>query len=110
MPCAGDPHAPFLWAVRAGQCRAPPDASRSWPIVYESADDSFLPGRSSRHRSAIGRPCSRRLKTRRSEEHTSELQSLMRIWNAVFCLNKKHKNKLKCTKQVKHEAIHTTLI
>src|SRR3546814_7517856 len=30
----------------------------------------------------------------RSEEHTSELQSLMRISYAVFCLNKKH-NKLK---------------
>src|SRR3546814_1650927 len=28
---------------------------------------------------------------RRSEEHTSELQSLMRISYAVFCLNKKHK-------------------
>src|SRR3546814_9288294 len=25
----------------------------------------------------------------RSEEHTSELQSLMRIWYAVFCLKKK---------------------
>src|SRR3546814_8994985 len=25
----------------------------------------------------------------RSDEHTSELQSLMRIWYAVFCLNKK---------------------
>src|SRR3546814_10069873 len=29
--------------------------------------------------------------TRRSEEHTSELQSLMRISYAVFCLKKKHK-------------------
>src|SRR3546814_10832825 len=28
----------------------------------------------------------------RSEEHTSELQSLMRISYAVFCLNKKNKN------------------
>src|SRR3546814_3078892 len=28
---------------------------------------------------------------RRSEEHTSELQSLMRISYAVFCLKKKHK-------------------
>src|SRR3546814_7342806 len=27
----------------------------------------------------------------RSEEHTSELQSLMRISYAVFCLKKKHK-------------------
>src|SRR3546814_7939413 len=29
----------------------------------------------------------------RSVEHTSELQSLMRISYAVFCLKKKHKNK-----------------
>src|SRR3546814_7660182 len=29
----------------------------------------------------------------RSEEHTSELQSLMRISYAVFCLTKKTKNK-----------------
>src|SRR3546814_4908795 len=29
------------------------------------------------------------VKTGRSEEHTSELQSLMRISYAVFCLNKK---------------------
>src|SRR3546814_7450127 len=34
--------------------------------------------------------------TIRSEEHTSELQSLMRISYAVFCLNKK-KTKLKNT-------------
>src|SRR3546814_10608798 len=32
-------------------------------------------------------------KPARSEEHTSELQSLMRISNAVFCLKKKNKNK-----------------
>src|SRR3546814_8387879 len=31
----------------------------------------------------------------RSEEHTSELQSLMRISYAVFCLNKKTKTKKK---------------
>src|SRR3546814_4068521 len=37
------------------------------------------------------RGCSnlRNLGGRRSEEHTSELQSLMRIWYAVFCLKKK---------------------
>src|SRR3546814_6502010 len=34
----------------------------------------------------------------RSEEHTSELQSLMRISYAVFCLKKK----IKLTKQHKH--------
>src|SRR3546814_1521441 len=31
----------------------------------------------------------------RSEEHTSELQSLMRISYAVFCLKKNHKNQHK---------------
>src|SRR3546814_9625796 len=33
----------------------------------------------------------------RSEEHTSELQSLMRISYAVFCLNKKKTNKTQHT-------------
>src|SRR3546814_2581378 len=35
------------------------------------------------------RPTRRFSRTRRSEEHTSELQSLMRISYAVFCLKKK---------------------
>src|SRR3546814_2027517 len=35
----------------------------------------------------------------RSEEHTSELQSLMRISYAVFCLKKKKKNKNKTIKR-----------
>src|SRR3546814_4524901 len=44
----------------------------------------------------------------RSEEHTSELQSLMRISYAVFCLKKKkqhntHKQESKLTKNQKHE-------
>src|SRR3546814_1276561 len=38
------------------------------------------------------RPSGVRLR-RRSEEHTSALQSLMRISYAVFCLKKKKKNK-----------------
>src|SRR3546814_10863040 len=36
----------------------------------------------------------RKLCTLRSEEHTSELQSLMRISYAVFCLKKKKTNKI----------------
>src|SRR3546814_8580382 len=39
---------------------------------------------------------------RRSEEHTSELQSLMRISYAVFCLKKKNKN-AKHTATIKHK-------
>src|SRR3546814_9681798 len=39
----------------------------------------------------------RRQVPRRSEEHTSELQSLMRISYAVFCLKKKNKSKKSIT-------------
>src|SRR3546814_2780692 len=38
----------------------------------------------------------------RSEEHTSELQSLMRISYAVFCLKKKTKNKYTTKKTQTH--------
>src|SRR3546814_9101917 len=43
-------------------------------------------------------------KQRRSEEHTSELQSLMRISYAVFCLKKK----IKLTKYNKHVTSYIT--
>src|SRR3546814_10323038 len=43
-----------------------------------------------------------RAERRRSEEHTSELQSLMRISYAVFCLKKK--------KQEEHHTTHTIRI
>src|SRR3546814_4676229 len=38
----------------------------------------------------------------RSEEHTSELQSLMRISYAVFCLKKKTKKKKNTTTYITH--------
>src|SRR3546814_2943690 len=38
---------------------------------------------------------------RRSEEHTSELQSLMRISYAVFCLKKKKKTRKNKKKRIK---------
>src|SRR3546814_2928113 len=45
--------------------------------------------------------------TLRSEEHTSELQSLMRISYAVFCLNKKNKQIHQNTQQQLSIYIHT---
>src|SRR3546814_9507892 len=45
----------------------------------------------------------RRRDTFRSEEHTSELQSLMRISYAVFCLKKKKKDKTKKQKQTQNK-------
>src|SRR3546814_4083934 len=68
-------------------------------------DDRCLPGREGRQEGRCGREdrSSRRYHglqrrgclapgNRRSEEHTSELQSLLRISYAVFCLKKNKKN------------------
>src|SRR3546814_3608602 len=41
--------------------------------------------------------------TERSEEHTSELQSLMRISYAVFCLKKKTRRQCSHKKKTKHK-------
>src|SRR3546814_6814962 len=49
--------------------------------------------------------------TDRSEEHTSELQSLMRISYAVFCLKKKKytNNIRQCTHLQQHSTKHNTI-
>src|SRR3546814_8974613 len=72
---------------------------RSWvrknSIASLLAPAPFLPEiRSSPRARASVHIAMRRLMTR-SEEHTSELQSLMRISYAVFCLKKKKKHKRK---------------
>src|SRR3546814_9021950 len=50
-------------------------------------------GLSSGRKLAIGAAGGRARQRPRSEEHTSELQSLMRISYAVFCLKKKKKTR-----------------
>src|SRR3546814_5255742 len=60
-----------------------------------SASDSFFSGKSRQ-----------RVARQRSEEHTSELQSLMRISYAVFCLKKK-KNTYK-RKERERQRRHTS--
>src|SRR3546814_3710104 len=50
----------------------------------------LLLGGAAQHRALVGR----QVMDGRSEEHTSELQSLMRISYAVFCLKKKKKKQL----------------
>src|SRR3546814_4078237 len=62
--------------------------------VREGGSDQVHRGWLCRPRRGIDHP-------RRSEEHTSELQSLMRISYAVFCLKKKKKTK---TTQITQEA------
>src|SRR3546814_5128031 len=60
------------------------------PICADGHPCCQVPARSPQRRSRPrGSPCARATAARRSEEHTSELQSLMRISYAVFCLKKK---------------------
>src|SRR3546814_2557438 len=63
---------------------APPPATQRRPTAksHKGASGKRRSERPRRH--AFGRA------SRRSEEHTSELQSLMRISYAVFCLKKKN--------------------
>src|SRR3546814_10033900 len=56
-------------------------------LISQAAATPILRGCGAKTATAGGRPA-------RSEEHTSELQSLMRISYAVFCLKKKKRNKL----------------
>src|SRR3546814_10808219 len=81
--------------------RRPPRSTRTdtlfpYTTLFRSSSASSRPirsplstaSRSPRDRTAASRSgCAPR--ARRSEEHTSELQSLMRISYAVFCLKKK---------------------
>src|SRR3546814_3393696 len=79
--------------------RRPPRSTRTDTLFpYTTLFRSPLPS-PCRHRRGPGpcgprrHPCRRRSRRRRSgrsEEHTSELQSLMRISYAVFCLKKKN--------------------
>src|SRR3546814_9026913 len=55
---------------------------------------SFAPPPAPPESSAPKPPAITLMKLRRSEEHTSELQSLMRISYAVFCLKKKNNEHL----------------
>src|SRR3546814_2362501 len=72
-------------------------------LLFGTAHRDILAGdRGDRHlvRTDEGQRIDRRAFDARSEEHTSELQSLMRISYAVFCLKKK-KNKQKISKSNK---------
>src|SRR3546814_1379251 len=77
---------------------------QAWPALRKSREGSAAGCERrarGRDRSAAARRARRRRRRgcapaaarhSRSEEHTSELQSLMRISYAVFCLKKKNKN------------------
>src|SRR3546814_1382036 len=58
-------------------------------LIKQGGDERWHFGHSSRSCSDFGDQCRTGKSDGRSEEHTSELQSLMRISYAVFCLKKK---------------------
>src|SRR3546814_2944225 len=68
----------------------------------QCVDHGVESGDEQNHAVALDQVVRHRLAFDRSEEHTSELQSLMRISYAVFCLKKK-----KITKRHKHKPQHT---
>src|SRR3546814_9762136 len=72
------------WPARSPRCLELPPRKPSWPAVM--CDRTRQAG----HMDA-SEPTQESCSPTRSEEHTSELQSLMRTSYAVFCLKKKKK-------------------
>src|SRR3546814_6015684 len=86
--CSSDLPAPAAPAAHAhaapesrSRARGRDQLSVQYPNVIPAKAGTHLPRQAAQH--------VRRDSGRRSEEHTSELQSLMRISYAVFCLKKK---------------------
>src|SRR3546814_9506576 len=71
-----------------------------WPVA------AHCPGTSRVVAMACAKTHIRQWSPMRSEEHTSELQSLMRISYAVFCLKKKKKNEMLTTNARTHISIN----
>src|SRR3546814_8015130 len=95
---SGEKDAPaFCGAGNAGAFRHIISRTRPWAWAIEhplrGGERPFLYIR--RTRVTDGAPAFAGVTAMRSEEHTSELQSLMSISYAVFCLNKKKKTHIK---------------
>src|SRR3546814_3664650 len=84
----------LCWSIRFCASRRPLMVFGSHIIETRSTLRPFLIGVNSTQ------------KGQRSEEHTSELQSLMRTSYAVFCLKKKNSNHY-FTKQMLYYDVHT---
>src|SRR3546814_2507426 len=100
---AGDPNptAPSRSAELSGETTVPANHASGGSdarepegaIPEEAMTGEAMPGEAMAREATAGEATAGEAMTEtemRSEEHTSELQSLMRISYAVFCLNKKH--------------------
>src|SRR3546814_8317633 len=92
---------PAVWVAPASLQRDTCGNCPRWTAAHDSRSAEFPcpPAHMPEARSRL-----RGLPVLRSEEHTSELQSLMRISYAVFCLKKKRNN------QYKQQNDHTNTI
>src|SRR3546814_7132627 len=98
--CCGAHHVGRLFAAQGHEVRLmSPEYVRPY-VRAQKNDDNDAAGIAE----AATRP------TMRSEEHTSELQSLMRISYAVFCLKKKNTKKTHNTKDKKYIKNTVTII
>src|SRR3546814_3263813 len=97
---------PIISSASPGSCRGSRSASSTAPPPPRTP--RRCPNASCRSRKWLGtlqrRPGHEpvRHERPRSEEHTSELQSLMRISYAVFCLKKKQHKNLLLTYNIHH--------
>src|SRR3546814_7508250 len=103
----------FSWRQSSDGCSATPPATSAGRTVCGQAGPSFAASRTPRQRGGACGARQRRAPTgaaakgiSRSEEHTSELQSLMRISDAVFCL-KKNKKKHETNKETRSQSTTT---
>src|SRR3546814_5169384 len=80
-----------------------PGSCRPW-VGLEAAEINLAPNAKRRYRFEVRVPTDAPAGECRSEEHTSELQSLMRISYAVFCL--KTKNHKRAQPQLTRSAEH----
>src|SRR3546814_3404063 len=86
-----------LWAKPHPGKKKPPSKQGGFSLPAPATSWSRQPTRTTSRSSAAGPRSPSPGGPIRSEEHTSELQSLMRISYAVFCLKKKTKHQDKST-------------
>src|SRR3546814_3521064 len=108
-PTRTDPLFPYTTLFRSARQLLDARQGLRRPLV--EADVQAAPGVQARYTRTAQNEIYRQFH-RRSEEHTSELQSLMRISYAVFCLKKKNSNHTHNNTDSKpnprHNQVHST--
>src|SRR3546814_3682956 len=78
-------------------------SAEDWAAIQETLFLLSVPGMRESIKAGMAEPVESCSAEARSEEHTSELQSLMRISYAVFCLKKKNHTRSTQNKLIKSD-------